>query len=238
MGVNNFAVGIEHAGYGSQSSWSNGLIETSARLTCDITRRHNIPRDKNHIIAHGKLQPATRSDPGAQWPWDHYISRVRAYCGDSGTTTTPTTPTTPPATSQIIIDSNNANNNAAVSRIELAGTWTSSSAQAGYYGTGYWTANAAQTSQPATFWFYLPQAGTRTVEAWWTAASNRATGTPFIGFDADDHEVGRKVVNQQQSGSSWVTLGTWNFTAGWNKVVLSRWATPGKVVIADAVRIR
>jgi hypothetical protein len=35
-----------------------------------------------------------------------------------------------------------------------------------------------------------------------------------------------------------VTLGTWNFTAGWNKVVLSRWATPGKVVIADAVRIR
>ncbi len=236
MGVNNFAVGIEHAGYGSQSSWSNGLIETSARLTCDITRRHNIPRDKNHIIAHGKLQPSTRTDPGAQWPWDHYISRVRAYCGDSGTTT-PTTPTTP-ATSQIVIDSNNANNNAALARLELAGTWTSASAQAGYYGTGYWTANTAQTSQPASFWFYMPQAGTRTVEAWWTSSTNRATNTPFIGFNANGQEVGRKVVNQQASGSSWVTLGTWSFTAGWNKVVLSRWATPGKVVVADAVRVR
>lgn len=238
MGVNNFAVGIEHGGFGSQSSWSNGLIETSARLVCDITKRHNIPRDKYHIIAHGQLQPWSRTDPGKQWPWEHYLDRVRAYCGDpgSGGTSGGGTTTTPP--SQIIIDSNNSRNDPSLARIELAGTWTSSSAQAGYYGTGYWTANTAETSQPATFWFYLPQAGTRTVEAWWTTSTNRATGAPFIGFNASDQEVGRNVVNQQGSGSQWVTLGTWSFSAGWNKVVLSRWATPGKVVVADAVRVR
>lgn len=229
QGVNNFAVGIEHAGYGAQASWSSGLLETSARLTCDITKRHGIPRNKNHIIAHGQLQPSTRTDPGKNWPWDHYIDRVRAYCGDTGTT---------PSSTTITIDSNNANNNASVARIELTGTWTSSAAQAGYYGTGYWTANTAQTSQPATFWFYLPTAQTRTIEAWWTTSTNRATGVPFIAFNANNVEVGRKVANQQTSGSSWVTLGTWSFTAGWNKVVLSRWATPGKVVVADAVRIR
>jgi len=232
MGVNNFAVGIEHAGFGSQTSWSNGLIETSARLTCDITKRHNIPRDKYHIIAHGQLQPWSRTDPGKAWPWEHYIDRVRSYCGDTGTT-----PPTPGAT-QIIVDSNNSRNDQSVARIELTGTWTSSSAQAGYFGTGYWTANTAEAAQPATFWFYLPAAGTRTIDAWWTTSTNRATATPFIGFDANDHEVGRTVVNQQQNGSQWVTLGTWNFTAGWNKVVLSRWATANKVVVADAVRIR
>jgi N-acetyl-anhydromuramyl-L-alanine amidase AmpD len=228
-GVNGFAVGIEHAGFGSQASWSNGLLETSAKLTCDITKRHNIPRDKFHIIAHGTLQPANRTDPGANWPWQHYLDRVRAHCGDTGTT---------PTASTITIDSNNANNNAAVARLELAGTWTSSSAQSGYYGSGYWTANTAQTSAPATFWFYLPTAQTRTVEAWWTSASNRATAAPFIAFDADGNEVGRRVVNQQGSGSQWVPLGAWNFQAGWNRVVLSRWGAAGKVVVADAVRVR
>ncbi|MBS1124711.1 MAG: cwhA, partial [Deltaproteobacteria bacterium] len=48
----------------------------------------------------------------------------------------------------------------------------------------------------------------------------------------------RMVANQQATTSQWVTLGTWSFSAGWNKVVLSRWADAGKVVIADAVRVR
>jgi hypothetical protein len=233
--VNNFSVGIEHAGFASQKSWASGLIEKSARLTCDITKRHNVPRDRNHIVSHGQLQPYNRTDPGPNWPWSHYMDRVRAYCGSSstsgGTTTNPT-----PGT--IIVDSNNANNNSKVAKIELAGTWTSSASIAGYYGSGYWVAQTAQTSAPATFWFYLPQAGTRTIDAWWTAGSNRASGAPFIAFNTSGKEVGRRVVNQQQNGSKWVTLGTWNFSAGWNKVVLSRWADAGKVVIADAVRVR
>jgi hypothetical protein len=33
-------------------------------------------------------------------------------------------------------------------------------------------------------------------------------------------------------------VGTFNFSAGWTKVVISRWAGDGDVVIADAVRIR
>ncbi|MFP2959561.1 hypothetical protein ACLEPN_17395 [Myxococcus sp. 1LA] len=45
-------------------------------------------------------------------------------------------------------------------------------------------------------------------------------------------------VNQQTNGSRWVTLGTYNFNAGWNKVQLSRWATEGYVVMADAIRIQ
>ena len=68
--------------------------------------------------------------------------------------------------------------------------------------------------------------------------ANRSTSATFIAYNAGGTEVGRRAVNQQASGSQWVTLGTWSFTAGWNKVELSRWATEGSVVIADAIRVR
>ncbi len=231
VGTNSFSVGIEHAGFAS-STFSTGMIEKSAKLTCDIAKSHNMPRDRNHIVGHGQLQPWNRTDPGPNWPWSHYVDRVRAACGDGGTTP-------PPGPGGVIvIDSNNANNNAAVARIELTGTWTSTTSTAGYYGSGYWTAPTSQTSAPATFWFYLPAAGTKTIDAWWTTGSNRSTAAPFIAFNAAGTEVGRKTVNQQTNGSRWVTLGTWNFSAGWNQVALSRWAASGKFVVADAVRVR
>ena len=231
--TNNFSVGIEHAGFASQASFQTGLIEASAKLTCDITRDHGIPRDRNHIVSHGQLQPWNRTDPGPNWPWSHYIDRVRAHCGDGGGGGGGGG-----GGSAIIVDSNNANNNQAVAKIELTGSWQASSGTPGYYGSGYWFANTSETSAPATFWFYLPTATTRTVDAWWTAGSNRASGAPFVAYNAAGTELGRRVVNQQGSGSQWVTLGTWTFSAGWNKVVLSRWAPAGQVVIADAIRVR
>jgi hypothetical protein len=60
----------------------------------------------------------------------------------------------------------------------------------------------------------------------------------WIAQDAAGNELGRKTVDQTGHGSQWVTLGTWSFSAGWNHVVLSRWQAAGKVVIADAVRVR
>jgi N-acetyl-anhydromuramyl-L-alanine amidase AmpD len=225
ISTNTFSVGIEHAGFASQASWSTGIIEASARLTCDITRDHGVPRDRNHIVSHGQLQPSNRTDPGPNWPWSHYISRIRAHCGEG-------------SGAEIIVDSNNANNDPAVASLELTGAWTAASSTPGYYGSGYYHANTEAASAPATFWFHLGAAGTRTVEAWWTAGSNRSTTAPFVAYNAAGAEVGRRSVNQQTSGSQWVALGTWSFSAGWNKVVLSRWTTEGSVVIADAIRVR
>ncbi len=228
MSTNTFSVGIEHAGFASQASWSTGIIESSAKLTCDITKSHGVPRDRNHIVSHGQLQPSNRTDPGPNWPWSHYIDRIRAHCGDGGGG----------GTGAIIVDSNQANNNPAVAEIELTGTWTSSASTPGYYGSGYWFANTAPVSAPATFWFYLNAAGTKSIDAWWTAGTNRAPSATFVAFNAGGGEVGRRAVDQRGSGSQWVTLGTWNFSAGWNKVQLSRWAAEGSVVIADAIRVR
>lgn len=228
VSTNNFSVGIEHAGFASQASWSAGIIEASAKLTCDITQSHGVPRDRNHIVSHGQLQPENRTDPGPNWPWSQYVSRVRTLCGDGGGG----------GGGEIIVDSNQANNDENVARIELTGTWTSATSTPGYYGSGYWFANTAPVSEPATFWFYLPAAGTKTIDAWWTSGTNRYTAASFIAFNASSAEVGRKAVNQQTNGGQWVTLGTWSFSAGWNKVQLSRWAAEGSVVIADAIRVK
>ncbi len=220
---NHFTVGIEHAGFANQASWPAGQIDASAKLTCDITKGHGIPRDKFHILAHGQLQPYNRVDPGPNWPWDQYITKIKAACGD--------------VNSGIVIDSNNANNDQNNYYIQVSANWTSSANVAGYYGSGYYAASTEAISDGASFYFYLPSAATKTVAAWWTAAGDRAPSAPYVMFNANGTNLGTVNANQQTNGGKWNTLGTFNFTAGWNKVVLSRWTATGSVVIADAVRV-
>lgn len=222
--VNNFSVGIEHGGYASQSSFPVGQIDASAKLSCDISKGQGVTRDRYHIVAHGKLQPYNRTDPGPNWPWTDYLNRINSYCGATSTA--------------IIVDSNNANNDSAKGYVEVSGNWTSSASTAGYYGSGYWFANTAAVSDPATFWFYLPAAATRSIDAWWTAGTNRAPSAPFLVYNAAGTKLATVNKDQRVNGGQWNTLGTWSFSAGWNKVQLSRWTTSGYVVIADAVRVR
>ncbi|WNG43279.1 N-acetylmuramoyl-L-alanine amidase [Archangium minus] len=224
--VNNFSVGIEHGGYASQASFPAGQIDASAKLSCDISRDRTVVRDSYHIVAHGRLQPYNRTDPGPNWPWSTYISKIKSYCGD-------TTPTT-----GLIIDSNQANNDTSKGYVEVSANWASSSSTTGYYGSGYYYASTQPISDAAVFYFYMPAAGSKTIDAWWTSGTNRSTAAPFIITNASGTNLATVKVNQQAGGSSWQTLGTWSFPAGWNKVQLSRWAPEGYVVIADAIRVR
>src|SRR6266704_528199 len=79
---NHFTVGVEHAGFVSQDSFPRAQLDRSAALVCDITRDRAIPRDWQHIVGHGQLQPADRTDPGPNWPWISYVHRVQALCGE------------------------------------------------------------------------------------------------------------------------------------------------------------
>jgi N-acetyl-anhydromuramyl-L-alanine amidase AmpD len=222
---NNFTVGIEHGGYASQTSFPVGQIDASAKLSCDISKAHGVPRDRYHYVAHGQLQPYNRTDPGPNWPWTDYLNRINSHCGSTGTT-------------GIVVDNNNANNNASVASFSSSTTWQVSTGTSGYYGSNYAFASTQPVSDGATFSFYLPAAGTRTIDVWYTSGTNRSATAPFIAYNASGAEVGRVNVNQQTGGGAWRTIGTWNFSAGWNRVVLSRWTTEGYVVIADAVRAR
>jgi N-acetyl-anhydromuramyl-L-alanine amidase AmpD len=223
--VNNFSVGIEHGGFASQSSFPAGQIDASARLSCDISRDRTVVRDSYHIVAHGRLQPSSRTDPGPNWPWSTYISKIQSYCGTTS--------------SSIIVDSNNNNNDTAKGYVEVTGTsWASSANVAGYYGSGYYAAPTAAVSEPVTFYFYLPAAATKTIDAWWTSATDRSTTAPFIITNASGTRLATVNVNQQINGGRWNALGTWSFPAGWNKVQLSRWTGAGYYVIADAIQVR
>lgn len=239
---NNFTIGIEHGGFASTKTFNPGMIEASAKLVCDITKDHGIARDRFHIVGHGKLQPYNRTDPGPNWPWASYIQRINALCGSGGGSSssgsTPPPPPPPPSGTALIIDSNNGQNDRARGYIEVGSNWTSSANIAGYYGSGYWWANTAPVSDGATFYFHLAADATKTIDAQWTAATDRAPDAPFVAIDSRGTRVGSAAVNQRANGGKWNTLGTWKFTAGWNKIVLSRWADSGNVVVADAVRVR
>ena len=220
--TNDFTIGIEHAGFASQRRWPAAQLEASARLACDVAAAHGIPRDRQHFVGHGQMQPYNRSDPGPNWPWGDYIGRINAACGSD----------------EVIVDSNNESNDRARGYIEVSGSWSVSSNVAGYYGTGYYHAPAKAVSDGATFWVHLSAPATKTVDAWWAAASDRTTAAPFVVYDAAGTKLRTVTVNQQTNGGRWNTLGTFALTAGWNRVVLSRWTDAAGVVIADAVRVR
>ena len=233
--VNHFSVGIEHAGFAAQSTWANGLLDASAALTCDITRDNGIAIDSYHIVAHGRLQPYNRSDPGANWPWSDYLNRVAVACGQPSSGSPTPAPQSPAG--QIVIDSNNSYNDAALARNDVSGNWTSSQNVRGYWNTGYYYATTAATSDPAHFRFFAASGGCYAVEAWWTAARDRAQAAPWTFRNAAGAAVGTATTDQQTSHSQWNALGQGTFTAGWNTVDLDRTTALGQVVVADAVRV-
>jgi hypothetical protein len=239
VGSNSFTIGIEHAGYASQSSWSAGLIDESAKLSCDIAQDNGIPIDKYHFVGHGQLQPYNRVDPGPNWPWNDYIALIDSHCNGGGNTPDPNDPgpNVPAGSLEIVVDSNN-NLNGADAQCNVSSNWTASNNVSGYYNTGYWWRSTGASSDMAEFKAHLGTPRTMVVEAWWSAASDRSTAAPFVIFDADGNQLDVVFVNQKQSGGQWVQLGTYNFTAGWNTVGLSRWTSASGVVVADAVRFR
>ncbi|MFO0655349.1 MAG: N-acetylmuramoyl-L-alanine amidase [Polyangia bacterium] len=219
------SVGIEHGGFSYQGTnkWTEGQVSASAKLSCDVVKRNRIPRDRNHIIGHYQPDPVNRADdPGRDFPWADYMNRISRCVGGS---------------TAIVVDSNQANNDASGKIDTPSSSWTSSTNVAGYYGSGYYVAPTAAVSDAVYFSFYLTEAANREVFAWWTAASDRSTETPFVIFDAAGNKLATVKKNQQDNGSQWVSLGRYNFTVGWNQVAISRWATAGSVVVADAIKV-
>lgn len=138
----------------------------------------------------------------------------------------------------LFVDDDNTYNNAASAKFEVSTNWNVYANASGYYKVGYHSASTGVTADTATFYFYLAAAGTRTIDARWTEGSNRSDRAPFVINNASGTELARIYKDQRVSGGFFVPLGTWSFTAGWNKVQVSRNTTEGAYVIADAIRVR
>jgi N-acetylmuramoyl-L-alanine amidase len=238
LSTNTRSVGIEHGGfsYSSSNKWTEGQIAASAKLACDVVKRQGIVRDRNHIIGHYQPDPVNRAnDPGTAFPWTDYMNRINACVGGASGGGGGA----PPPAATITIDSNGASNNAAVARVVApSANWKASTNVTGYYNSGYWVAPTAAVSDGVHFEFYLAAAGSKQVFAWWTSAADRATAVPYVAFNAAGTKLGSVNKNQQSGGGAWQSVGTFNFTAGWNRVTVSRWTTAGQQVVADAIQVR
>ena len=87
------SIGIEHEGYiADPGKWyTDALYTESAKLTAWICARHNIPKDRSHIIGHVEVAPncntGSHTDPGTGWNWTKYMGLI------GGSAPTPTTGT-------------------------------------------------------------------------------------------------------------------------------------------------
>lgn len=111
--ANGWSVGIEHAGYASQSAaewsdtYSTSMLERSAELAAGICRRYGIPAVRltaedlkagkrlgicGHLdVTNGLTGGKGHVDPGPNFPWAWYLERVAALVES-----TPTTPAEEP----------------------------------------------------------------------------------------------------------------------------------------------
>jgi hypothetical protein len=218
---NHFTVGIEHAGFASQRSFPEQQLDVSAHLACAITQRHAIPRDFQHLVAHGQLQPWNRTDPGPNWPWVRYLGLVQRHCNE------------------LVVDDDVAWTDPAYGRASASAAWTATNATAGYYGAGYrWAATSPDATDALVFELLVERDGRFGVDTRWTAGSNRSANARFSVRTAAGAALAEATVDQREHHDAWRTLAELNLTAGWHRIELSRAGPAGAVVVADAVRIR
>ncbi|MFI8348425.1 N-acetylmuramoyl-L-alanine amidase [Streptomyces sp. NPDC085596] len=85
--VNGRSIGIEHEGFLRQpDAWyTEQMYRSSARLVKYLTKKYDIPLDRQHIFGHDNVPaptedtiPDMHDDPGPFWDWRHYFDLLGA----------------------------------------------------------------------------------------------------------------------------------------------------------------
>ena len=85
---NSYTIGIEHEGMVDDPTWATeAMLDASAKLTCHLLQKWQLPADRAHVKGHVELPNQTHTDPGKYWPWDTYMAKV-ATCMPGGVTPT------------------------------------------------------------------------------------------------------------------------------------------------------
>ena len=92
---NTWMFGTEHEGFANNPAWfTEAMYQASAGLHRHLCDTYGIPKDRNHIIAHGQKSDAawvswmatnypsinatcnTHTDPGPFWDWTHFMALI------------------------------------------------------------------------------------------------------------------------------------------------------------------
>jgi N-acetylmuramoyl-L-alanine amidase/Immunoglobulin I-set domain/Ig-like domain from next to BRCA1 gene/Immunoglobulin domain len=92
---NKWMFGTEHEGFASNPAWfTEAMYQASAGLHRHLCDTYSIPKDRNHIIAHGQKLVAgwctwlaanypsitctcnSHTDPGPYWDWNHFMALI------------------------------------------------------------------------------------------------------------------------------------------------------------------
>ncbi|MEU6668436.1 peptidoglycan recognition family protein [Streptomyces sp. NPDC046727] len=85
--VNARSIGIEHEGFLAQpGTWyTEQMYRASARLVRYLTKKYDVPLDRQHIFGHDNVPaptadsiPDMHDDPGPFWDWRHYFDLLGA----------------------------------------------------------------------------------------------------------------------------------------------------------------
>lgn len=116
-GANSDGLGLEIAGYAKQTraewldDYSKAALDQAAKVTADWCKKYNIPVRKlsvaqlkagqkgivGHVDVSNAYGQTNHTDPGPNFPWDHFIARVNAFMGPAKPS--PDKPTVKPAKS-------------------------------------------------------------------------------------------------------------------------------------------
>lgn len=77
---NLYTIGIEHEGT-ADSEWTSEMYASSSALIADISRRWDIPLDRDHIIGHHQIY-AVKTCPGNKVNFDQLIEMARKIQGN------------------------------------------------------------------------------------------------------------------------------------------------------------
>ncbi|MCS1350216.1 polysaccharide deacetylase family protein [Mechercharimyces sp. CAU 1602] len=113
------------------------------------------------------------------------------------------------------------------------GNWVSSTNIPGYHKDNYQYNKKGSGLDQFTWNFDLTNAGEYRVFVHYTTAGDRATNAPYIVHTSDGPI--KKLVNQKTDGSTWIDIGTYQFSNGANKIIQTDDANG--YVIADSIRI-
>ncbi|CAG0992505.1 partial N-acetylmuramoyl-L-alanine amidase A, partial [Gammaproteobacteria bacterium] len=229
------SIGIECAGYAGQAStWTQGILPKLYDLVAWLCYTYNVqavhpggtagsssaqPYTGVGLVGHYQIQPWNRSDPGAYFDWNTFVTEVNNRLNPGGG-------------NDIIIDNVDAGYSV------NSGSWSSGTSAAGKYGADYRFMGTAASATGESEWRpNIQTTGTYEVAVYYPQGTNRAPDAPFT----VDHANGSNTyqVNQQTNGGAWYVLGNFAFFSGTGGAVyLRNNATTGFVVLADAVRFR